>query len=209
MRSSQYIRLTFALGLSAPMYFFMVLQILGMMWPGYNFISRFMSEVGGVESPNMVIMNVFGFMALGLMIMVFGSGFWLYFKKNIWLKVSSFLLVFGGLFMFLVGFFPCDPGCVEVTLTGRLHTLTSFFPALAWPAAAILAAVGFYKEKGWGVRWFVISLLLGGASFMFGSLMSLPQVFPVIGLAQRAAAGMSLLWIAVVAGRLLFMQKTR
>jgi len=67
--------------------------------------------------------------------------------------------------------------CIDVTQTGRLHTLTSIIPqSIALPLGIIMAAFGLADFKGWGRKWQLISLDLGEGSMLVGPLMSVPSV---------------------------------
>jgi len=101
-------------GVIGPIFFFTLLTILGLMWEGYNPISTGMSEIGAVDSPFKNIMNYLGFSLLGFFIIIFSIGFKIYFTKNPQLAVGSIFLLIGGVFMFSVGFFPCDSQCIDI-----------------------------------------------------------------------------------------------
>ncbi len=149
------LKLLISAGIIGPIFYFILLSILGIMWDGYNPISTGMSEIGAVDSPFKNIMNYLGFSLLGLFIISFSFGFRLYFKQNLQLTISFIFLLSGGIFMFLVGFLPCDSRCIDVTLRGRLHSWTSTIPALLIPLAAMLSAYPISKK--WGKKWGYIS----------------------------------------------------
>ena len=140
------------------------------------------------------------------MIMIFAWGFGLIFKKNWWLRLASACMLLAGVFMVVVGFFPCDAYCIDVTLTGKLHTLTSIPQSILLPLGVIIAGFGFGKEKQWGRKWQIISAVLGWGSMAVGPLMSVPQVYPLIGLVQRVGIGLSLLWMLLVSGKILILK---
>lgn len=109
----------FVVGVVGPIFYFMLLIILGFMWSGYNPILQSMSEIGSVVSPYKDTMNYLGFSLLGVSIALFGVGLLKMFGKGA-LQYLAFLLVLtAGVFMFAVGFFPCDAGCIDVTQTGK------------------------------------------------------------------------------------------
>ena len=149
--------IAFFVGLIAIIYYFGLMETLGRMWPGYSSITNHMSELGGVESPYKNIMNVFGFMGVGVMIMMFSWGFYQQFKHNVYLKTSSLCMLLAGLFMIIVGFFPCDAHCIDVTFIGKLHTITSIPQSILLPLGVIVASFGFEREKQWERKWQVIS----------------------------------------------------
>ncbi len=182
-------------GIISPIFFFTLLTILGLMWTGYNPISTGMSEIGAVDSPFKDIMNYMGFSLLGLFIIVFSIGFKVYFKKNLTLTIVFILLLFGGIFMFLVGFLPCDSQCIDITLTGELHSLTSLISAILIPVAIMLSAYPISKK--WGTKWGVASFCLGILSMASGPIIFIEFLNNYTGLIQRLGIGLSLLWIFI------------
>ncbi|MCB0689607.1 MAG: DUF998 domain-containing protein [Saprospiraceae bacterium] len=172
------------------------METLAALWTGYDSIIQHMSELGGVESPYMTIMNVAGFMGVGILILIFSYGFFtVEFTKNTWYKLATVFLWIAGIFMVIVGFFPCDAGCIDVTTTGQLHSLTSIPQSIALPLAIVFAAFGHQMETVWNKSWFGISLVLGFGSLLMGPLMSSGQYDAYVGLLQRIGIGFCLLWI--------------
>ncbi|MFX0073033.1 MAG: DUF998 domain-containing protein [Candidatus Hermodarchaeota archaeon] len=183
-------------GVIGPTFFFALLTILGLLWEGYNPISTGMSEIGAVDSPFKDIMNYLGFSLLGIFIVIFSFGFTVYFKKNFQLIITSFLLLTGGIFLFLVGFFPCDPQCIDVTLIGSIHSLTSIIPAILIPIATMISAYSI--SRLWGDKWGYISFFLGVLSLASGPIMFIEVLTSYSGLIQRLGFGLSLLWIFII-----------
>jgi hypothetical protein len=183
-------------GVVGPIFFFTLLTILGLMWAGYNPISTGMSEIGAVDSPFKNIMNYLGFSLLGIFIVIFCIGFIAYFKRNLQLVIPYISLVIGGIFMFLVGFLPCDPQCIDITLTGQLHSITSTIPAILIPVAAIFSA--YPISRYWGNKWGYISFFLGVLSMSAGPIMFIEGLTIYSGLIQRLGTGLSLFWIFII-----------
>jgi hypothetical protein len=104
--------------------------------------------------------------------------------------------------MVVVGFFPCDAGCVDVTATGRLHSLFSLPGAIGLPAAAMVSAPVFRRDGRFGTAWQVGSFWLGLATLISGPLIAAELVGGVNGLVQRAAMWMPLGWMLAVSIRL-------
>ena len=55
-------------GIVGPVFYLLLLTILGLLWTGYDPIVQSMSEIGGVMSPYKNIMNYLGFSLLGICI---------------------------------------------------------------------------------------------------------------------------------------------
>ena len=187
-------------GIIGPIFYFVLLTILGLMWPGYNPVSTGMSEIGAVDSPFKNIMNYLGFSLLGLFIISVSLGFRSYFQKTLQMTMSFILLFLGGVSMFVVGFLPCDPSCIDVTLTGQLHSWASTIPAILIPLAAMLAAYPISKQ--WGEKWGYISFYLGILSMSAGPLMFIGALSDYTGLIQRLGIGFSLFWLMILSTRI-------
>jgi len=108
-------------GVIGPIIYVLVLTFLGSLVPGYNHVSQYMSELAAIDVANMVWMNVFGFMLIGVFVIGFGIALDHGVKKNVWGWIGPFLVVVSGIGFVLVGFFPCDPGCVNTSWVGLLH----------------------------------------------------------------------------------------
>lgn len=183
-------------GIIGPLFYFILLTLLGMLWAGYNPISTGMSEIGAVGSPFKDIMNYLGFSLLGLSIILFSIGLRAFFKRGWQITASYILFLLSGVFMFLVGFFPCDAQCIDLTLAGRMHSIVSTIPAILMPLAIILSAHPLSKH--FGKRWGHASFYLGIVSMLSGPLMLSGVFDSYSGIIQRAGLGISLLWMAVL-----------
>lgn len=186
----------FIVGLLAPIFYFSLLYILGMLWEGYNPITTGMSEIGAVNSPYKDIMNYLGFSILGLSITYFSFGLRKKLKKSIQNSIIFFLTFISGLFLFLVGFFPCDANCIDITFTGKMHSLISTVPAIIMPIAAMLSANYFYKNISKTLGY--MSFWLGIFSLSSGPIMFIPKIDTYSGLVQRMGIGLSLVWMMMV-----------
>lgn len=176
--------------------------VLGLLWEGYDPVEQTQSELGGVESPYGAVMNVAGFMGLGATIGVFAVAHARALRPSAARSVAVAFLLLAAAGMVVVGFFPCDPGCVDVTPTGRLHSLFSMPSAIGLPAAAMVSALAFRRDGRWGSGWQVASFWVGLGSLLGGPVVAMDVVADANGLLQRAAMWPSLLWMAAVAVRI-------
>jgi len=101
--------------------------------------------------------------------------------------------------MFLVGFFPCDSMCIDVSVTGKLHSITSTIPAILIPLAAMITAYPITKK--WGKKWGYLSFYFGVLSMASGPIMFIEYLDSFSGLIQRMGIGFSLLWIMMFSWR--------
>lgn len=180
-------------GIIGPVFYFTILTILGLVWRGYNPITTGMSEIGAIDAPFRNIMNYFGFSLLGISIVIFSFSF--RYWKDTQSKIARIFLMIGGLFMFLVGFFPCDPNCIDVTTIGKIHSLTSTIPAIIIPISAMTFALPISKK--FGKKWGYLSFYLGLFSMGAGPAMFIFENYT--GLIQRIGIGLSMLWILLIA----------
>ena len=73
-RPDDVLRILALCGIVGPIIYAIVLTVLGLLWPGYNPISQYMSELGAVDAPHPIVMNVLGFQLLGIFMIDFGFG---------------------------------------------------------------------------------------------------------------------------------------
>ncbi|MFQ6089751.1 MAG: DUF998 domain-containing protein [Candidatus Methanofastidiosia archaeon] len=195
-------------GIVGPIIYAIVLTVLGMMWPGYNPISQFMSELGAVDAPHGIIMNTFGFSLLGIFIILFGFSLYRGISKHIIATICAILIIIAGIFMFAVGFFPCDPGCNNVTLIGKGHIITSTIPAIVMPLAILIIAYPLRKDSNWQSYWWLLSLMLGIVAVILSPLTMFPIFAPVGGLVQRLGMGVPLFWMFLMSIKLYLLTRS-
>jgi hypothetical protein len=147
-------------------------------------------------------MNVAGFIGLGLTILAFAVAYHLLLNRSWPRKIATVLLVLGGLGMVVVGFFPCDAGCVDVTRTSELHSIFSMPGAIGLPAAAMLSSFAFRVDGRFGVAWQTVSFWLGLLTLASGPLIAAEVTGGVGGVLQRAAMWAPLLWMSAVSWKL-------
>jgi hypothetical protein len=135
-------------------------------------------------------------------ILAYAAAYWLLFGPSLAKLLATGLLVVAGVGMVVVGFFPCDAGCVDVTPTGRLHSLFSMPGAIGLPLAAMVSALVFRRDGRFSTAWQVISFWLGLVGLASGPVIAAELVGGVNGLLQRAAMWPSLLWMLAVSLKL-------
>lgn len=189
-------------GAVGPPLYVVLVAVLGLLWDGYDPVRDSMSELGGVAAPHGLVMNVAGFMGLGVAILAFAAAYHLLVLDGAWKVTATGLLAVAGVFMVVVGFFPCDAGCVDVTSTGRLHSITSTPQAIALPLAAMASAFAFGPDDRFGTAWQAFSGWLGLVSLGTGPVVAAGLLEPVAGLVQRAGIGLSLAWMTAVSLKL-------
>jgi len=190
------------IGVVGPVFYILLVTVLGLLWEGYNPIRDTQSELGAVDSPYRVLMNVAGFMGLGVSILAFSGAYYIV-LRNGWAKVlATGLLVIAGVGMVVVGFFPCDAGCVDVTRTGQLHGTFSMPGAIGLPVAAMISGLVFRSDGRFGTPWQIVSFWLGLVTLASGPLVAAGLVEGMNGLLQRAGMWPPLIWMMAVSVKL-------
>lgn len=185
-----------------PLGYILVTVVLGLAQAGYDPVMDTQSELGAVDAPFRTVMNV-GFMGLGLAILAFAGAYAMVLRsgRGTWLVVG--LLTVAGVGMVIVGFFPCDSGCVDVTATGRLHGVFSMPGAIGMPAAAMVSGWVFSRDKRFGRGWPETSFVVGLVTLASGPVIQAGIMENANGLLQRLGMWPALLWMSLVSGKLL------
>jgi hypothetical membrane protein len=189
-------------GIGGPVFYIALVSLLGLQWEGYDPVRQTQSELGAVDSPYGGIMNFAGFMGLGISLLAFGAAYHRVLRRGWARELATGLLALAGIGMVVVGFFPCDAGCVDVTATGRLHSVFSMPGAIGLPLAAMLSAAAFRSDGRFGTGWQLVSFWLGLVTLASGPVIAAEWVEGANGLLQRAAMWLPLIWMATVSARL-------
>jgi len=195
-------RLASMVAFVGPIYYIVLVTLLGLLWTSYDPIRQTQSELGAVNAPHAPVMNVTGFMALGVIILAFAVTSVITLRGSVWTWLAAVALAAAGTGVIVVGFFPCDAGCVDVTQTGALHSTFSVPGAIGLPVAAMLSAVALRSDGRFGAAWTSGSFVIGALALGSGPVIG-AELFPDFdGLLQRAAMWIPLLWMSAMALRL-------
>ncbi|OGO51411.1 MAG: hypothetical protein A2148_11740 [Chloroflexi bacterium RBG_16_68_14] len=196
------LRLFTMIGIIGPAFYIAFTTVLGFLWAGYDPIRDTQSELGAVDSPYGDLMNVAGFMGLGASMLAFAIAYYLGLRHGVVHTLAALLLLVAGAGMVVVGLFPCDAACVDVTQTGRLHGAFSAPGAIGLPLAAMLSASVFRSDRRFSIRWQAVSFWLGLLALASGPIVAADLVEGANGLLQRAGMWPPLLWMAAVSAKL-------
>jgi hypothetical membrane protein len=177
-------------GIIAPLFYITLITLLGALLEDYNPLSQFISEMGSVNSPFKNFTNLV-FMIFGVLTVLFAIALKKEFKNN----VSYFFLLIAGVFKFLAGVFPCDNLCINISLIGKLHTLTSNVFSISLPFAALFLVPSLKKNK----KIAYTSFILATSSLIAGILMVIPSFSQYTGLFQRIKIELPLIWMFILA----------
>lgn len=123
-------------GIIGPIFYTIVLITLGLLRPGYSHIIQSMSELEEVGGPNIIVMNTIGFPLLGLLLIAFTFGLHRGISEGKGSMLGPGLVVLSGIGLVGSGIFPCDQGCVDVTIISKMHSISASIAAFAMILAA-------------------------------------------------------------------------
>ena len=190
-------RILIACGIVGPIFYTIVLFILGALWPGYSHLTQYMSELGSVGAPHAIVMNTLGFPLLGLILVAFSIALYRGIKKGRASWIGPALVALSGIGLILSGFFRCDPGCVDVSITGRIHSYAAILAALPMTLAPL--TVSPMLDRKYQAYSFITGIDAGVISMLYQF-----QIFEFWkGALQRLAMAVPLLWVEVMSFMLL------
>jgi len=201
-RPDSILRILAVCGIVGPIIYAIVLTLLGSLWPGYNPIRQYMSELGAVNAPHAIAMNVLGFQLLGIFMIGYGFGLYRGIGKGWDSKIGVALIVIAGVNMVLVGFFPCDPGCVDESPTGIAHAITATIASIATTLGMLVISLRLRKDSRWRSFW-VFTLAIAVVAIFLSPLPMFSIFSPWAGLLQRLGMGLALFWMEVMSIKLL------
>ncbi|MFW9792782.1 MAG: DUF998 domain-containing protein [Candidatus Thorarchaeota archaeon] len=185
-------------GFIGPVIYAIVLFTLGALEPGYDPISKSMSELGAVDAPYAIVMNTIGFPLLGVFFILFSMGVHQNISSDKSSIIGPLMIALSGVFLILTGIFQCDSGCIDVTVVGETHSLFATLAAIVMiPVPLTLVPRVYYNERWRRYIWFcwvvVILTSLVSMLYMFSDFET------INGLLQRLAIAGPLIWIEVTA----------
>lgn len=187
-------------GIVGPILYTIVVVTVGLLRPGYNHLTQFMSELGEVGGPNAIIMNTAGFMLLGVLMVAFAFG--LHRGINEGSKIGPALIAMSGAGWIAVGLFQADQNSVNISLTGMMHGIGAMIVGIGFSIAPFAIARRSRKDHQWA-SYRPYSLATGGLTVIIGLVFIFGGIERWMGALQRIVIGVPLLWIEVMAIRLL------
>jgi len=200
--SASVLRLLAICGIIAPILYTIVVFTLGVFRPSYCHRAQLLSELGEAGAPNAMIMNTAGFLLLGILLIAFALGLHRGINEGKGSKIGPALIAVEGGAYVAVAFFPCDPGCVPVSLSGVMHAWVSLIMGVGIILAPFFIAQRFKNDPRWK-KYRLYTLVTGVVLVVFGVMFGFIMIKGWMGAIQRTVAGVSLLWIEVMAIKLL------
>ncbi|GGD08808.1 DUF998 domain-containing protein [Aquisalinus flavus] len=167
----------------------------GLTWPGYSHVSQYISELGAIGAPQAFAVNWFGFLPIGILMIVFCLAAIASLPKT-----AGTILGFAGLLLWAGGyiispFFPCDYGCPvdgDQTAAQVIHNLGAVVSYLAGAVGLIMlgGAARQWPGKTGGLATFALAAgIVCLACFLFLA----PH--PFVGLVQRLGELVTFGWM--------------
>ncbi|WDI31293.1 DUF998 domain-containing protein [Hyphococcus flavus] len=183
-------------GLIASVLFVVMIVTVGMITPGYDMRSQFISELAAVDAPYAVYMNLIGIIPFGLGIVLFGFGFLKRVHFNHFTIIGALLLILSGAGFVAAGLFQCDAGCpFEGSQSQVIHNWTAFGAfILAFLAALWIGISALWSAKRAAPLIFGI-LACAGMAWSFYMMGAGALEHPMIGLFQRGFILSLCLWL--------------
>jgi hypothetical protein len=173
------------------------------------------SELATVGSPVAVIQNI-NFVVFGVLIVAFARGLHVGIEGGSRSVSGPMLFAFSGAANIADAFLPCDRGCELTSLVGSLHDWISMFAFLSALAGIFILSRRLGADFRWGRGYQRYSVFTAGAAFVALILWLavgapappwMPRIVPrvpgVTGTLQRVVVAFVLLWIEVMALRLM------
>jgi hypothetical membrane protein len=129
-------------GVAGPIIWWVVIVVLGLMWPEYNAINNFISELAAVGAPHAVVQQL-NFYVLGVSVIIFAVGLLSWSDRGWRLLIGVPLLVVFGGGVIMAGFFQYDPNNLQAATT-QYHDLAT---EVAFPPAILGIAM-----TSWGLN---------------------------------------------------------
>lgn len=196
-------------GIAAPIVFTLLVIIAGTYYPGYSHVTQAISELGGVEAKNPLIQNA-NFFISGVLIVAFALGLY---RNLAGARRSAFAATLVGAFGLVSvahAFLPCDAGCEFVSTVGSVHNVTGLAGFLSVIAGVFLISRIVAVDPNWeSYRGYSIMTAVGGLAslVLWIALAKAARIQIMNGSLQRVFAGTILLWIEVIAVRLLWLSR--
>jgi hypothetical membrane protein len=202
-------------GISAPILFFGIVIILGLLEPGYSHATRMMSVLGGVEGMRGLIFNL-GICFIGVLIILFAFGLHKNINNGKGSKIGPILLAIGGFGLILSGIFHCDLNCANVVVDrnfiGIMHMLSAFVAGLCLSISPLFIFARFRKDDYW--KRYAIPTLMTGILANIPGITLWITIFASLtlemdGILQRLGIVFVLIWMEVVSWKLLLLERER
>ena len=196
-------------GIIAPIIYFKIVIILGLLEPSYSHMTKMMSILGGVDGIRGLTFN-FGISLVGILIILFAIGLHKSINGGNGSKIGPTLLTLGGIGLIASGYFHCNLNCtnilVENNLIGSIHMFSAFIAGMCLSIAPFFIFARLKKDPLWK-KYTLLTLITGIIANIPGIIFWITLAttrFPAIeGLIQRLGIVFVLIWIEIMGLKML------
>ena len=150
-----------------------------------------------------------GFLAIGLLVEVFVAGLLFSIRRGWGFGPSMGLLVCFGFGLLLIGAFRTDPVGVPHTIEGTIHSVTATTVFWLFPIAILLLAPSLRNDPYWEATFvYTVVTSILALALMIGRV-CLPAQLSWFGLYERFLVSNMIIWVEVMAVRLLRLSLSR
>jgi hypothetical membrane protein len=195
-------RLCLYAGIVSPVLWLGLILFGGALRPGFSHVTQFISELGERGSSTEVLIRTVAFGVTGFLYLCFAGALPRMFGGALLAVCAAFLLALEGVGRIGAGVFPCDPGCVRISVTQDLHKwfatvgfLSGVLAAITW--GLVFRRVPVFRSFSWP------SIAAGAAALVSLLLMSWDgNPLGAHGLFEHVASAILSVWVFVFATRL-------
>jgi hypothetical membrane protein len=191
-------------GVAGPLLFAVMTAVVGTTRSSYSHVSQFISELGETGAEFAWVMNWFGFLLSGALILIFVVASRRLVSSGALNMIGSLCLIAFAICLSLAGIYSCDVGCSPAIPTPeqKLHDLVSVIAFPAFILGVIVWGVMFLRDTGWR-RFGAYSLVSGFASIVvLGAMVQSEATREGTGILQRLFLGILFTWLVALSIRL-------
>lgn len=174
--------------------------------PGYDPIR---DSISSLALTPMGWVQTIGFLAIGLLVEVFVAGLLFSIRRGWGFGLGVSLLVCFGFGLLLIGAFRIDPVGAPHTIEGTIHSATANIVFWLFPIAILLLAPSIKNDPNWK-NFFIYTVVTGvlALALIIGQV-CLPAQLSWFGLYERVLVANVIIWVEVIAVRLLLLSLSR
>jgi len=174
--------------------------------PKYSLVKN---SISSLALTNIGWLQTIGFLALGLLVEIFTTGFMFNVKRYKWFHLGIALFVFFGFSMLLIGAFHTDPVGIERTTEGRIHGYIATTTFTLFPFAILCFLPSLKRDTKWKNLFSFSRIVV----YLGIALLILTRIFQEtsgwFGLVERLLVANMIIWIEVSAVRLFVLSLKR
>lgn len=191
-------------GVIGPVLFAAVTALVGTTRPGYSHVSQFISELGETGAEFAWVMNWFGFILSGALILIFVIAARNHISRGALNGIGALCLIAFAICLSLAGIYSCDLGCSPANATPEqeLHDLVSIIAFPAFILGVIAWGILFFRQAA-SRRFGTYSLVSGFASIVvLVAMVQSEATREGTGILQRLFLAILFAWLVALSIRL-------